>query len=200
MSTPIVILLVMLVNLGISWLNCWSCGHMWKESKIIGGWMRVLVWCGAIQAAIGFSSALMILLVAVAYGTGHLPPEYVKHAFSLWYLLVIFPALGTGLLITIHSLAEAWRERSAINIGIATWNTMATAKNIYDAANGGISSAWGDVGKLFSSSDSDDASGALVMLVLLIVAASLAGGILLTWVLIRHYAAKHVVQPAMVHA
>lgn len=121
-ETPVASLMligIILLNLFISWWNCKSAGAVWHEAKKFGGFMRVLVWCGAIQAAVGFSSVILLLLVFGAYATGHLPQQYAEAAFSLWYLLIIIPAIGTGLIITIHSLITAWRERSIANMGVA---------------------------------------------------------------------------------
>lgn len=174
---------IILLNLLISWWNCKSCGAVWHEAKKVGGFMRVLVWCGAIQAAIGFSSVIMLVLAFGAFATGHLPPKYAEAAISLWYLLIIIPAIGTGLIITIHSLITAWRERSIANMGVAAWNTFASGMNIYNAASD-IPNAFDKVGDLFKG-DKDDQK---VALVLLIVIVALAGGAFITAMLIRHYA------------
>lgn len=174
---------IILLNLLISWWNCKSCGAVWHEAKKVGGFMRVLVWCGAIQAAIGFSSVIVLFLAFGAFATGHLPPKYAEAAISLWYLLIIIPAIGTGLIITVQSLVTAWRERSVANMGVAAWNTFASGMNIYNAASD-IPNAFDKVGDLFKG-DKDDQK---VALVLLIVIVALAGGAFITAMLIRHYA------------
>lgn len=185
--TSLIIAGLLVLNLVISWWNCRVVGSMWKESKFVGGFMRVLAWCGAVQAAVGFSSVIMLVLVFTAYATGHLPAKYAEAAGSLWYLLIIVPAIGTGLIITVHSLIQAWRERSMVNMGVAAWNTFASASNLYSAASS-VPSAFGKVGDLFKG-DKDQQK---VALVLLIVAASIGGGIIITAMLVRHYSAKSV--------
>lgn len=179
---------ILALNLLISWFNCKTCGTMWAESKRLGGWIRVLVWCGAIQAAIGFSSVIIFIEVYAAYLTGHLDEKYAQAAISLWYLGIIIPAIGTGLLITVHSWIVAYRERNWANMGAAAWNTFASAHNIYNAANGGVSGAWDSVSKLFKGGDSKDSKQA--QLVILLVIISLAAGILITMGLIGHYDRK----------
>lgn len=186
---------VVALNLLISWINCRSAGSVWKEAKQFGGFMRVLVWCAAIQAVVGFSSALIILLGFTAYATGHLPREYLDAAFRLWYLLIIFPALGSGLIITIHSLIQAWRERNIANIGTAAWNTFAMGSNIYNAVSD-VPDAFDKVGDLFKG-DKDQQK---VALVLLIVGVALAGGVIITALLIRHYAKALPPEPVPVTA
>lgn len=178
----------------ISWWNCKVSGGIWIEARKVGGFMRVLAWCGAIQAAIGFSSVLIFGMGFGAYAFGYLPKEYASAAFSLWYLLIIFPALGTGLIITVHSLITAWRERSMANMGIAAWNTFAQGMNMYQALNS-IPSAWGEVSALFGGKDSRDDNKAA--LVILIVVVAIAGGILITSTLIRHYAAQNLPKPVL---
>lgn len=176
----------------ISWWNCKTCGSIWIEAKKVGGFMRVLAWCGAIQSAIGFSSVLIFGMAFGAYAFGYLPKQYASAAFSLWYLLIIIPALGSGLIITIHSLITAWRERSIANMGVAAWNTFAQGMNMYRALDG-IPSAWGQVSNLFGDKDSDDDNKAA--LVILIVVVAIAGGVLITISLIRHYAAQNLPAP-----
>ena len=184
MSTFIIVA-VLAINLAISWYNAKVCGTYWAESKALGGFPRVLIWCGAIQSVIGFSMLILFVEVFGAAALGYLPPKAMDAAFSLWYLAVIVPCIGTGLIITIHSWAVALRERNWQSMGAAAWNTFATGHNIYSAANGGVSDALGKVGDLFSGSDSKE--GAAAKLVLLLVVVSLLGGVLLTAWLIGIY-------------
>lgn len=178
---------IIALNLFISWWNCRACGLVWNEAQRFGGFMKALVWSGAIQSIVGFSSAFVVLLAFIAYATGHLPQLYVQKVFDLWYLLVIFPALGSGLIITIHSLIQAYRERNLASIGTAAWNTLAQVSNMYSAVEG-IPRAFDSVGELFSSKgDSDDRKAALV---LLLVVLAIAGGAIVTFALIKHYARR----------
>lgn len=173
----------------ISWWNCKVVGGIWIESKKMGGFMRVLAWCGAVQAAVGFSSVLIFGLAFGAYAFGYLPKEYASAAISLWYLLIIIPAIGTGLVITVHSLITAWRERNIANMGVAAWNTFASGMNIYNALDG-IPNAWEAVSSVLggdSKGKKDDSKAALLIL---LVVVAIAGGILITMSLIRHYAAQ----------
>ncbi|QNJ57428.1 hypothetical protein Dolphis_122 [Pseudomonas phage Dolphis] len=176
---------ILAINLLISWWNAKVCGTYWSESKALGGFPRVLMWCGAIQSVIGFSMFILFAEVFVAMGLGYLPPKAAEAAVSLWYLAVIVPCIGTGIIITVHSWVVALRERNWQSIGGAAWNTFATGHNIYSAANGGVSDAFDKVGDLFSSNDSKE--GAAAKLVILLVVVSLVGGALLTGWLIKHY-------------
>ena len=180
------LILLLALNFGVSWLNCWSVGGIWAESKALGGFPRLLAWCGAIQAAIGFSSVIGAVLGAVAFHFGFLPPKAMAHAVSLWYLLIIVPAIGSGLIITIHSWIVAFRERSILNMGTAAYNTLAQAHNMFGALRdmGGV---WDDVAELFSG---DEDGAPIAALVILLVAASVLGGVFLAAYLIRRYAGR----------
>jgi hypothetical protein len=186
---------VLALNLFISWYNCRTAGSIWYEAKKSGGFMRLLVWCAAIQSVVGFSSVLILVFGFTAFATGHLPQQYLESTISLWYLLIIVPALGSGLIITIHSLITAWRERNIANIGVAAWNTFAMAHNVYSAASN-VPDAFSKVGDLFKG-DKDQQK---VAMVLLIVAVAIGGGILITALLIRHYARAMPPQPVPVTA
>lgn len=180
-----VLIILLLLNGVVSWWNAKVCGAHWSESKALGGFPRVLMWCGAIQSAIGFSMLLLVAGITAGLASGHLPAKAASAAMSLWYLAVIVPCIGTGLIITVQSWVVAYRERSWANMGVAAYNTFASGMNIYQAADGGVSDALSKVGDLFSSGDSKEA--AAIKLVLLLVVGSLIGGALLTAWLIRVY-------------
>lgn len=178
---------IVILNCGISWWNCKVAGSIWVEAKKVGGFMRVLVWCAAIQSAVGFSSALIVIMAFGALAFGYLPPEHAQAALSLWYLLIIIPAIGSGLIITLHSLITAWRERNMANMGVAAWNTFASGMNIYNAVSD-IPDAWEAVGKVFSGDKKGDTKASALLILIVVVA--IAGGILITMSLIKHYAAQ----------
>jgi hypothetical protein len=196
MST-LAILAVLALNFGISWWNAYVCGRVWVESKAVGGGIRVLVWCGAIQSAIGFSSVFILPMLFMAR---HLFPEYftgvyVRGAYALWYLLIIIPVLGTGFAITVHSWIVAYRNRRLVDLGIAGWNAFAEVHNTWGAINT-MGMAYDAVAAMFSSafsSSSDDPKGAVAMIGLLIaitvVVVALGLGVMLTAILIKRYAA-----------
>lgn len=196
MGNSVWLILILVLNFGISWWNCYSCGRAWVEAKAVGGMMHVMVWCGAIQAAIGFSSVFLFPLIFAAHAIfpEYFTDLYVKGAVNLWYLTIIVPILGTGIIITVESWIAAYRDRSLLNMGVAGWNTFAQVHNTVSAINnmGSAFSAVGDAfGSLFDVSD-DDAKdtlakiGLVIMIVVVILA--LFAGTMLTVVLIKRYA------------
>jgi hypothetical protein len=187
--------IVLALNFGISWWNARSCGRAWVESKAIGGSIRVLVWCGAVQSAIGFSSVFLfpLLFAANALFPDIFTGDQLNGALSLWYLTIIFPALGTGLIITIESWIAAYRERSLMNMGLAAYNTFAQVHNTMGAING-LGPAFRAVGKMFASvaSSRGDAKGKAAilgaMIAIAVVVIALSAGVILTAALIHRYA------------
>lgn len=180
-------LFLLALNFGISWLNCWSVGRTWYETRSAGGWVHVLAWCGAIQAAIGFSSVIGFAIGGALHLAGKLPPAVATGAVSLWYLLIIVPALSTGLVILVESWRAAWRDRSFGNLAAAGYNTVAMGNNLYGASDG-IGKALAGVGALFEGKDED--GGKMAVLAFGVVLAALASGILLTFMLIRRYSER----------
>jgi uncharacterized membrane protein len=147
---------------------------------------------GAIQSVVGFSCVFVYALAFGFHAFGKLSDHAYQATLSLWHLLVIIPAIGSGLIITIQSWIVAFRERSIANMSVAAYNTFAQAYNMYSAIDG-IGEALGSFGSLFnssSSSDDDDSGGAVVLLVVALVAFALAGGVILTWALIRRYSGR----------
>ena len=194
-SGSIWLYLILALNFGISWWNARSCGRAWAESKAVGGAIRVLVWCGAIQSAVGFSSVFLfpLLFLANAAFPDYFTGDQLNGAVSLWYVTIIFPALGTGLIITIESWIAAYRQHSLMNIGLAAYNTLAQVHNTMGAING-LGPAFQAVGKLFASvaGGRGDAKGKAAilgaMIAIAVVVIALSAGVLLTAVLIHRYA------------
>lgn len=183
----LIIILLLALNFGISWWNCYAVGKVWEETKAVGGFPRVLAWCGAIQSVIGFSSVIGALLGFIAYQLGYLPPTVLKGAVSLWYVLVIIPCVTTGLIITIESWNQWWRDRSLMNLGVAGYNTFAQIHNTVSMIQN-FGPALDDVGDLFEAlTGSDDIKGKAAGAAIFLVIVALAGGVLLTMVLIKKY-------------
>src|SRR5258708_12839718 len=109
------IFLLLILNFAISWFNAWSVGRVLVESKMIGGFFRMTVWCGAIMSACGFTWVYIALLGLLAQSFQWLPARYIQGIFSLGYLVIIFPLLGSGLGIAPSSSPQFWRHNTLIN-------------------------------------------------------------------------------------
>ncbi len=181
---------VMILNLVISFMNARNVGRVWAESKAVGGWVRVLTWCGAIQSAVGFTFVYAIVIAYIAVSTGYLPPQMLNVLMSLVYLLIIIPAIGSGILITIQSWINFARDKSLMNLGMAGWNTFAQAYNTYNAIQSfgpALDTVQEGLGGLFDGDgDSDNSS----LRVILLAAIVLLAGVMTTTVIIRRYEAS----------
>lgn len=173
---------LLVLNAGISWWNAKVCGQAWAETKALGGFMRLVVWSGAIQSAIGFSMVYVFVIGGLGAWTGYIPAKAFVAMTQLWYIAVIVPALGTGIIITVHSWIVAYRERDLTSMGMAAWNTFSTGYNIYNASSG-IGDAVSKLGDFFGSEEDD----ALKRLVIMVVVFALLAGVLTTATLIKKY-------------
>ncbi len=197
---------VVILNVAIAWWNCYVVGRSWDVMKHHGSTFdRVLLWSGAIQSAVGFSIPILIGLAftSVAFMTSGETPVmtqeeaqvFIEGIFSLWYLFVIFPILGSGLIIWIHSVREAIRRRDFASIATAGWNTYANISNFANATSG-IGEALRGVGGALSGGKGRNGKGAALLLLIMIVVVALLAGALLTATLISRYRREAVQQLA----
>lgn len=127
------IILIWLLNLGISIFNAWGCGKTWNFAKAQGGWEYLVLWCGAIMSACGFTWCYLAVLAFLAHSCNWLSPHYLVIMLELGYLVIIPAAIGSGLIITIDSWIMFWRQKSVTTGLIAGYNTYAQISNTLDA-------------------------------------------------------------------
>lgn len=180
------IILLVIINFAISWLNAWSVGRNWAEAKHAGGWAYFLNWCGAIMSACGFTWCYTIIGVEIAQGAGYLNAVYAEGALRLGYLIVILPIIGSGLGITVESWSHFYRKRSFANGAAAGWNTFAQVYNLVTAFDA-VPESLSFVAHLFKTGDDDDddTSSFMLRLMILIAVLALIGGVLTTAVIAR---------------
>lgn len=152
-----------------------------------------------IQSGVGFSMPILLGLTwgAVQFLTAGSEPtitpaegkELWEAVTNLWYLMVIFPILGSGLAIWAHSLRLAYQQRDFTSLAAAGWNTYAQVSNTISAFDN-VGGAFGNVSEFFGDvfSGDDDAKSKLGIVALLIVAIALVGGFLIAFGLVRHFA------------
>ncbi len=182
--------MVLLLNVGISFWNARSAGKVWAEAKGLGGWIQIVVWCSAIQSALGFTYVYVAILVILANTFHILSGGAVECMTELAYLFLVIPLLGTGLIMTIHSWITAAREKSLLSMGVAGWNTFAQAYNTYHAIQE-IGPAFAVVhehlGNFFSRDNDSDRDSDEDSIVLLLAAAAVLGGIITTMTIMQLY-------------
>jgi hypothetical protein len=185
-----VMILILVMNVGISLLNAYVCGRSWQESKAVGGILRLVVWCTAIQSALGFSSVNLLFLIYLAhdYVPRFFTDAYFTRALDLWHLTIIFPIVGAGLSVTVESWVAVYRDASLRRLGNAGWNTFAQIRNTDRALErmGDVLSSAHDPLSFTSDADNDDEGAGLAILAPL-VAIALLGGSMITAAIIRFY-------------
>ncbi len=188
------VILIWLLNFGISFWNAYSVGLAWVETKHNGGWPRIMAWMGAVMSASGFSWCYLIILAAAAQGLGWISPDDVTLAMKVGYILLIPGILISGLMITLDSWARAYRNRRIRDFGLAAWNTYAQIHNTFnsirnlDRAFGSVIDALG-AGSSSSSSGSDKKrDGAALLVIFVVVIVALLSGVLTTAVIISRTA------------
>jgi hypothetical protein len=186
--------LFVVLNFVISIFNAWVVGRTWVETKAAGGVTRFMSWMGATMSAVGFSWCYLVILAFAAGPNGfkRLPANYVEAMFSLGYLIIIGPCIGSGIAITIESWAYFWRKRGLGNAALAGYNTFADIYNIYQAAHY-VPSAWDHVKDLLfpkKRSSSSDSSSGFAWLAIMLALAAIFGGILTTAAIVRTVAER----------
>lgn len=157
--------LLMVVNTGISIWNAYAVGAYLTETKVIGGWPRLIVWCGLVMSACGFSWVYLVIATLIAVSGGWLTLQQGKILFDLGYIALIIPILGSGLGIWVHSVMVAVRRRKFGDVAVAAWNTFAQAHNTWEAASY-APSAFKEVVEFMKSDDADEAKGKAIALVI----------------------------------
>ena len=147
-------------GLFVAYWNARVAGKIWVEAKAVGGWIRLVAWCGAAESAIGFSGIYAIVIgfpLALYFKVDPMSIFYT----SFWLAVFLVPvAIGSMLVITIESWRRWYREKSLANLGVAGWNTLSsgfsmdhTFRNMYSLKNAASS-----VGSSIDSSGSSDSS------------------------------------------
>jgi hypothetical protein len=188
------VILIWLLNFGISIWNAYAVGMAWVETKHAGGWPRVVAWAGAVMSASGFSWCYLIILTYAAYGLDWLDAGHVATAMYLGYIVLIPGILCSGMVITLDSWARTYRQTTLGNLGRAAWNTYAQIHNTFNAVSD-LDTAFGSVIDALRSKGSSDSSnsdkkgGAVAfILVFVLVMLALLSGVLTTAVIVSRVA------------
>jgi len=171
-----------LFTFGVSYLNAWGVGRNWTETRIAGGWPRIVNGAGAIMAACGFTWVYFIIFAFIFGAFGVFTVSEVQAFLEAGYLLILLPILGSGLIITVESWARAWKERDLPNLAVAAWNTYAQIHNTYNAISG-FGDAFGHLGDVLASM-AKGKDGAKVFAFILLVLFTVGLGIMTTALII----------------
>lgn len=199
---------MLLLNFVISYWNATVVGRFWSEKDDLPTWTRVIMWSGAIMAVSGFFVVYVSLLtmimkdlhmfewLATAFFKITLEPAeiemLVQNIFDLAYLVIIFPVLGTGLMITINSWIVAYARRDLLSVGVAGYNTFAQLNNTIRAVRY-VPQATRSLGKSFKLKLGKDSGKAVAYIALFLfpIVVSLGGAIATTAVIMRASDARY---------
>ncbi len=195
-----ILFFMLLLNLVISFWNASAVGRYWTEKKDLPGWMRFMMWCGAIMATCGFFVVYVSILTMIMHDlhlfealamilfkvemTAETAEMLTQNIFDLAYLVIIFPVLGTGMCIWVNSLAVAYIRRDWASVGVAGWNTFAQVHNTVNAVRY-VPRATSSLFKGIKVKGKGAAGLAYIVLLLLPIVISLGGAIATTAVVIK---------------
>lgn len=169
---------LVIATFAISAWDAYVAGMTWS---IPYGLSKFMAWCALIMSACGFLSFWTILCGFVALEAHWIEQRGLHALLSLTYLMIIFPVLGSGLAIMLHSWLEFYKRRDFSSLGVSGWNTYAQVSNTVDAFEG-IPSAFGTVIDFFKPGKDDDdedlssSLGKVAVLLILLVAMAIAAG------------------------
>ena len=184
----LILFVLLVVNAGISFLNAYGAGAMYSEAKAIGGWSRIVNVSALIMAACGWSWVLLTIETIAAVTLGYLTPEEGQAMFSLGYLFLIIPLIGSGFALWANSLVRAYKTRKFGDVGVAGWNTFAQVHNVYSAAKH-APGAFKSVMDVFGKSK----DGRKLLAIILLVIVALGGGFFITFAIARWADKKHAI-------
>lgn len=165
---------LLVLSYGISFYNSWAVGQVWLEAKEAGGPILAYAWCGRIMAICGYTQMHVVVLGFAAYLLGKISIDTLNAVFGLGYLLIVFPIIGIGIIMTMQAWAAWWRHRTFGNLGVAAYDSAATIYNIRNAFDG-VPWALKALDKVLNSKGKKDQTAWL----LAIVVTAVVGGIII---------------------
>jgi len=107
-----------------------------------------MAWMGYLMASVGFSWNILVLTGTVLKALGTVTSDQANLLFQIGYVVLVPGFLFSGYAIMFQSWANAYRNHSVPNMGVAAYNTFANIHNTFNAidnfpkAFGSISSAF----------------------------------------------------------
>ncbi len=127
------ILLIWFLNLAISCWNAYATGKVWVEAKHAGGGYRFMAWMGYLMASLGFSWDILIVVGTFLVSAGKITQDQADLFFQAGYILLVPGFLFSGYAIMFQSWANAYRNHTVVNMGVAAYNTYANIHNTFNA-------------------------------------------------------------------
>ena len=186
------IVFIWCLNLGLSIWNAYVTGKVWVEAKHAGGGRRFMAWMGYIMASVGFSWDILVLVGILLHSSGKITSDQETLFFQAGYVVLIPGFLFSGYAIMFQSWANAYRNHSVVNMGVAAYNTFANIHNTFNAIDD-FPKAFGSVLNSFTSgSGKGKASGLIIFVAIL----CLLSGFIIAALIVHRVAANDTEVPA----
>jgi hypothetical protein len=180
------------LNLGISLWNAYATGKVWVEAKHAGGVHRFMAWMGYLMASLGFSWAILVLVGMLLQSLGTITPDQATLFLQAGYVLVVPGFLFSGYAIMFQSWANAYRNHSVVNMGVAAYNTYANVHNTFSAIDN-FPKAFGSVFTSFSRGSGKSKANGLILFVAVLCVLS---GFVIAALIVHRVAASDTQVPA----
>lgn len=181
--TIFLLLLVLVVNFGISWANASYVGRYWSESKKIGGSFRAYIIAGYIMAIAGFTMVygyILLLVSPIILQLAEVDTNTIlmfeQLSSDLIYLFCVVTIVPTGFYIWIRSLKDFWEEKTLANGLTAGWNSFAQIHNTVSVARNAPSALERVAESLFGGKGKKKDNTLLVLLAIFVFILAIFGG------------------------
>jgi len=192
----IVIVFIWCLNLGISIWNAYATGKVWVEAKHAGGVARFMAWMGYLMASVGFSWNILVLIGTMLKALGTVTPEQANLLFQIGYVVLIPGFLFSGYAIMFQSWANAYRNHSVANMGVAAYNTFANIHNTFNAIDN-FPKAFGSIFSAFKGGSGKSKANGLILFVAVLCVLS---GFIIAALIVHRVAASDTQVPPRVGA
>lgn len=180
----VIVILILIVNFGISWFNAWSVGRYWSESKHMGTWIRVQVVSGYVLSIIGFTWVYLFLLAALMSVLGpHIKgiqelnyQVLVEFMMNLGYIILVPILIVSGMSATIQSWINFWKNKNLSNGAVMAWNTYAQINNTVRFARTAPSALKSILNIAFGGKGKKKSDTQIIILGIVLLIFALAGG------------------------
>lgn len=113
--------LLVLWNTAVSLWNSYASGQMYELAD--SPWVKIVSISGGIMGFVGLTYSFIMAAVAL----GYLGQQYLLAT----NVILGLPIIVFGIIITIDSIIIAYKRKSIMSVGIALYNTVSTAWNIF---------------------------------------------------------------------
>jgi len=151
-----------------------------------------MAWMGYVMASLGFSWDILILVGIMLRSFGTITPDQATLFYQTGYVLLVPGFLFSGYAIMFQSWANAYRNHSVVNMGVAAYNTYANVHNTFNAIDN-FPKAFGSVFNAFPRGSAKSKANGLILFVVVLCVLS---GFIIAALIVHRVAANDTQVPA----